>query len=384
MNFKKVSRLAQAFVVLFASASLAGPSDMVDRLASTGEGQANPNYGQRIKNIMIFQADGWEGLLSTWNPSDLTNANPTWPLHFGKKGYLSKDSAVLTWQMHEITALGGTTAVAQLILPDSEANASGKGACWGGDYVGRDANNQRACSNGATWRFPKAFMAEVKYAAWMKGVQVAPLFSINNYEWPAEQRAAHAADAVQKLKDLVAWYRQSFPGDAVTLMTTSGKRVILTEGLPENTGLSTNATARADLCNYMASQTDIFWIDNLLNADTNPNTACPATNVYRSAAAPDANQQVLRSAWGSRYLYTYAKRGVLKRTSQAMRRELETPMAIQRKWLNVDASSDGTRQPYPVVISQWNEYAEFLMFEPNELEDYDAFTGLQGLLQQQP
>ncbi|HZI11366.1 MAG TPA: hypothetical protein VE153_13360 [Myxococcus sp.] len=382
MEFNRVVLgLVQAFVVLFAVPVWASGSNMIDRLPTTGEGRANPNHGQRIKNIMMFLSDGWEGLISEWNPSDLNNGNPTWPLHFGKRGYLTKSPSVFLWQMHEIKELGGTTAIAHLILPDVEAAASGKGACWNGDYVGRDASNNRACSAGGTWRFPKAFHPDVGWAAWMKGVQVAPQFSINNYEFQTE-RHLHAADAVRKLKELVEWYRQTVPaGDLVSLRTTSGQLVVLTEGLPENTGLSSNAAARADLCAYMKGRTDIFWIDNLLNADDN---SCGASNIFRSAAASDAAQQHLRGVFGSRYLYTYGSRVVTKRISQAIDSRNHIPISIQRKWLNIDPSSNGTRQPYPVLLSQWNEYGEFLMFEPNEMEDYGGYYRLKSLLQQQP
>jgi hypothetical protein len=328
-------------------------SEMRNVLSTTGEGNGNNAYGQRINNILIFQAGGWSGLAM-----GTPGIDSTWPLHWGKQGYLEKNNNTLLWQMHEIKNLN-KTAIAVLFMPPSEAASSGYGACWDGRWV-----TDRIC-NGGKWSNPQELFANVKWAAWMKGIQVAPLISINNND--------KKTDVKIKLTSFVDWYMSTV--DNTTLKTVDGKVVILTEGLPGNTKLSDQQ--KADILSYMGSKTNIFWIDNLV---ADQPSATPG-NIYRSAATTDTTgsvQDALKSVWGKRYLWHFVDRSGKKASDLAAN---TIPESVRLKWLNIMPHGQNS---YPVVISQWNEYSEYLTFEPNMHDGYNEYYYLRWRLGQQP
>lgn len=356
-------------VLLCSTQSMAQTSVMMNDLVTTGEGSANPSYGTQIKNILIFQAAGWSGLPAL---QDSQQNDPSWPLAQanllgGRVGYLSKSKLGYLSQMSRIKELSGTTAIAQLIMPDLEANASGYGTCFNGQWI-----SATACANGGVWKKPKSLFDDVRWAAWMKGIKVAPLFSVNVYDESGNTDRANIA--VERLKSLVNWYTNTYT-DAVTLRTTQGKIVILTEGLPENTNLGNDSGAQKKLLDYMNSRKDILWIDNL--AVASPTAA--GGNVYRSAATFDITgsiQDHLKATWGNRYLWHFQTRFGTRR--QQMYDPLhKIPLAVREKWLNLNPYN---ATAYPVIISQWNEYAEFLTFEPDEWEGYAEYNYLRWML----
>jgi len=359
----------KVFLLFFLGAFMQLPAlalDMNNALYKTGEGNSNPSYQRSIKNILIFQAGGWSGL-----PVE-ADKSPTWPLappavYGGRTGYLSKTNSFYLEQMGLIKSLNKDTAIAVLVMPDEEARASGYGTCFNGIWSGGTG-----CSAGGAWTTPKSSLAAVKWAAWMKGIEVAPLISINLYDSP--NGSSRAALVLQRLKDFVDWYMTTI--DKTTLKTTSGKVVVLTEGLPENTDLQNEAAAKAALASYMNSRTDILWIDNLLLQDGNPESV--GSNVYRSAATSDPTgsvQDSLNSIWGGRYLWTF-----LDRWGSSTARATNIPEAVRCRWLNLSSRNP---KKYPVIISQWNEYAESHVFEPNEHDGYDEYRYLQRRLAQQ-
>lgn len=361
---------------------------MTNALTTTGEGTANPAYGKQIKNIMIFQAGGWSGL-----PAQETNStkDPTWPLNWGKNGYLLKSSNVYLTQMGQIQGLNQNTAIAVLLMPSVEANASGYGACWGGTWV-----SGSTCSGGAGWKTPDQMFGDVKWAAWMKGIQVAPFVSINNYERLSDPNRGQYV--LSKLQSMVNWLRTTT--DATTLKSTEGKIVILTEGLPGNTSLSD--AQRQAILSWMGAQTDILWIDNLAAMDNAPAQLMQYPNIYRSAAVspsyPPPNpltsdydaqgnwcpvngvQDVLKTAYGSRYRWHFSDR-VGTRESEMANPNYKVCENVRLRWLNITPNEPSR---YPVVVSQWNEYAEFLTFEPSLLDNYTEYNYLNWRLSQQP
>ncbi|TFW09508.1 hypothetical protein E4K72_05545 [Oxalobacteraceae bacterium OM1] len=337
---------------------------------------------------MIFQAGGWSGL-----PAAESNgtADPTWALNWGKNGYLLKSSSVYLTQMGQIQGLSKTTAIAVLLMPAVEANASGYGACWGGAWV-----SGSTCSGGSGWKTPDQMFADVKWAAWMKGIQVAPLVSINNYERLSDANRGQAV--LTKLQDMVSWLRTMT--DATTLKTVEGKIVVLTEGLPGNTGMS-DAQKQAVL-SWMGAQTDILWIDNLAAMDNAPANMLQYPNIYRSAASGvpypppspltsdyDAQgnwcpsfgvQDSLKSSYGSRYRWHFSDR-YGKREAEMSNANYKACEAVRLRFLNI-TPYEAAR--YPVVISQWNEYGEFLNFEPSLFDGYNEYNYLNWRLSQQP
>lgn len=355
----------------------AATSEMRNTLTYTGEGSTNPAYGNQIKNIMIYQAGGWGGLATA---EDQGNLNPTWSLHWGKAGYLVKTNDVYLWQMHEVQAMSKYMAIAVLLMPDIEAIAGNYGSYWEG-----------------VWKKPTALFASVRWAAWMKGVQVAPLFSINNYECLADPNRGQYI--LPKLQTFVTWYKTML--DALTLRTVDGKIVILVEGLPHTTGLS--STQRTAILTWMEQQQDILWIDNLAQRDDFSSFATGYGNIYRSAAVappypnpindaynsydsegywcpPYGVQDYLKNQYGAYYLWHFVARyGKFEQTiNEPKYRVCES---TRLKWLNISPHTAGR---YPVIISQWNEYSEFLVYEPTELEGYAYFDYLSWRLSQQP
>lgn len=355
--------------LLYAAALPASASShMTNLLSITGEGKANPAYQRQVKNILIFQTAGWSQLPSL---EETRQKNPAWPLDMspypgGKVGYLSKSKDSLLKQMDLIKDMNKDTAIAVLLMPDQEARAGQYGACWNSQWI-----SAKTCAAEGAWQKPTSLFAEVRWAAWMKGIQVAPFFSINAYD--VITRPDRAATVVSRLKRFVDWYMHAYQ-DAVTLRTTDGKVVILTEGLPENTNLANDLTQNTELINYMNSRTDILWINNLAIADASPGVAGP--NIYRSAAATDERMQdAMQSIWGPRYLWHF-----LNRYGDDKKKLTYLSEATRLKWLNI-APFDPQR--YPVVISQWNEYAETLVFEPSDHDRYNEYQYLQWRLSQQ-
>lgn len=361
-------------------------SNMTNVLSTTGEGNPNPAYGTRVKNILIFQTAGWSGLPAAQDcylqGTPGCSNNPTWPAASnpypgGRVGYLSKSNGSLLNQMAEIKTMSPSTAIAVLIMPDEEAAASGYGACFQSNWT--SATN---CSAAGTWATPKSMFATVAWAAWMKGIQVAPLISINVYDhlkgavnFPDADDPNRAAVAVARLQSYVDWYMSTV--NATTLKSADGRVVILTEGLPIYTNLSNDLTQQNAVISYMKSRTDILWIDNFTMMSAAQ--AGGAANIYRSAATEDTSggvQDSLKSSWGSKYLWHFLDRfGANTANTTAI------PEDIRLKWLNISPTDP---QNYPIVISQWNEYAESLTFEPDELNGKAEYNYLQWRLSQQP
>ena len=212
-------------------------SNMTNVLTATGEGNPNPAYGTRVKNILIFQAGGWSGLPAAQDcyrqGTPGCALNPAWPLASngfpgGRVGYLSKSKGSLLNQMAQIKSMSPSTAIAVLIMPDEEAAASGYGGCFQATWL-----SATTCSSAGAWTTPKAMFATVAWAAWMKGIQVAPLISINVYDhlkgsvsFPDGDDPNRAAVAVARLKSYVDWYMSTV--NLTTLKSTDGRVVLVT------------------------------------------------------------------------------------------------------------------------------------------------------------
>lgn len=334
--------------------------DITNTLIYTGEGDNNPLYNQKVKNIMVFHATA----AAWWYDLEPTEPDweSTWPQDGGRgpghytgptnKGYLFRDHDYFLRQMEEIKDLGGT-AVAVFLLPNDEAGLqprTGYGAYW---------------SPTGDWIKPMDYYDEVKWAAWMKGLQVAPFISLNDF------RDKGPASILPALQQMVDFAMQRL--DGVTLKTDDGKSVVLIEGLPYRTNLSVEQ--KHAINQYLASRNDILWIDNLVND-------CPtySSNIYRSAATSDMTgtiQENLKSICGGRYLWHYTNKTASKQPSDIS----FIPFDIQERWLNIAPHEP---QMYPVINSQWNEYSEWLIFEPNEYWGTNEYDYLKWRISQQP
>lgn len=170
---------------------------MHNNLYAKGDGSPNPAFGKRVKNILIFQASGWSGL-----PQEaVLNSqlvDPEWPLG-GPTAYLSKSKDSLMQQIELISQLGTSTSVAVLLMTDADSRASGFGACWNGTWIGG-----QNCQNGH-WAYPRELFREVKYAAWIKGLNVVPYFSITNYEFYDMPAGTRGDLVLPKLKEFLSW-----------------------------------------------------------------------------------------------------------------------------------------------------------------------------------
>ncbi len=353
-----------AFLALISLNTIAFAVDMNNVLTHKGEGGANPDYGKKIKNLMIFHptsAKWWYEQVPE-RPDEVWSS--TWPLNWGKgpatysspsdQGYMFRNKDVYLKQMEEIQGLGGHTAVAAFLIPNDEAGW-GYGSYW---------------TPTGQWKRPMELYDEVRWAAWQKGVQVAPFLSFNDYLKKGPE------SILPELKKMVDFVMQRV--DAVSVKTTDGKVVILIEGLPPVNGLEDRPDLIAQINQYLASRTDILWIDNLANS-------CPtaAPNIYRSAAVSDMSgtiQESLKNICGGRYLWHFTNRHV-PRTNKTPSGLEYIPMDVQQRWLNIVPHDPNM---YPVIISQWNEYSEWKMFEPSEYDGDSEYNYLKWRMTQQP
>lgn len=349
------------FVLILALLSCsANALNMHNTLTFTGEGQPNPLYNQRIKNLIIYHPTG----AAWWYDQEPNNPNwtSTWPLDGGKgpsdytgphnKGYLFRDHAYFLNQMEHFKNLGHT-AVAAFMIPNNEAGLiprEGYGAYW---------------TPTGEWKKPADYYDTVKWAAWMKGVHVAPFISLNDY------REKGSKEILPALKRMVDFAMHRF--DGVSLKTDDGRAVILIEGLPWRTNLS--AAQKTEIHKYLASRTDIVWIDNLA-------LACPtyAPNIYSSAAVSDMSgtiQENFKNNCGGRYLWHF-----VNKTAATNPGALQfIPFDIQKRWLNITPHD---ADMYPVIHSQWNEYTEWLIYEPNQYWGNNEYDYIKWRISQQP
>lgn len=360
------------------SEALAASSFIINTLSTTGEGKINQSHGKQTKAFMIFQPAGWVGYAypphkETSYPYNFRHAF-TWPKDGGVNSFINRSSAIYLKQMEQIKSLSPNIAVAALIMPDVEG---GMVTCFNGQMSQRVA----VCNSGQLMT-TKQLIPHVKHAAWMKGLQVAPFFSITNLD-PIPAGKTKGQYTLEKLKHLTEWWMGQLDGTAVK--TSEGKVVILTESI--NSGLELGSAEQAAVINYMNSRSDILWVDNLANADQNP--AIAANNVLRSGANSDiASQEWLKSIWGDRYRYHHINKiadcrlYVNSCTRSPAHGEVKYSSEEDRlKTLNIIPHHAGS---YPIVISQWNEYSEWLVYEPSEYNGLNEYYYLQWRLSQQP
>ncbi|OMH25575.1 hypothetical protein [Motiliproteus sp. MSK22-1] len=405
-----MKKLVLTLSLIFSSNAMA--LDVKNTLQYTGEGVPNPAYNQKVKNIMIFQpmastwwydldgtyhedpntgedvlweAGAWPPNWNTWDPQPapyvLNNAlkNPlssdlgqpsSWlqgdrvpnSADPDQKGYVFRDKETYLKQMDLIKGLdvdvwgnrNGSTAIAVFLVPDNEANF-GYGAYW---------------KPSGQFRRPLSLFSEVKWAAWKKGIQVAPFISLNRFDL-IDETPKEIDTILPDLKAIVDSIKAS--ADAVSLRTEDGRLIVLIEGLPGRTHLHDegNEGYRDAIINYMKSETGVLWIDNLTNV-CDSNTA----NIYRSAATHDPIQEGEKNSCPGRYLWHYTHRNGKNRN------DLSTvPMYLQERWLNITPHDP---EMYPVIISQWNEYSEWKMFEPNSFDGDSEYQYLRWRFHQQP
>ncbi len=340
------------------------PKYMENQIARLANGSANPAFGAQIRNVLLVQIGGWSGL-----PTSAAH-DPDYPLAGGRTAYLTKNPNVYAQQMELIRGLGNSVAVTYLLMNDADSNASGYGACWQGTWT----NNQN-CSGGA-WRRPMALYREAKAAANARGIPVAPEFSIMNYQYGLGNGAPHF---LPRLRDFLAWARPTF--DNGNLRNGNGQYVVIVDGLYEWTPL--NDTQRTEIMAYMQSQTDILWVDNMVGPLSTGQRSTNAPNVFSTSWGNDAAKSTLAQIWGESYVYTYTSLlGAAPTLSLAQAPGNQVPQSIREKWLNI---SPYRPTQYPVFIHQWNEYAEYLIFEPSQRAGYANYEYLKSMIaRQQP
>ncbi len=134
-------------------------------------------------------------------------------------------------------------------------------------------------------RCQQALYAQIQWAAWMKGVQLIPGLSMMHFGYAPGETATKLAELLQSL-------RPTFDGASVK--TADGRWVVETDGLCD-----LGPDESLAVFNYMVSQSDIFWIDNL--ACLGPATYA-GTNVYRGGLTTDvASQNALSNAYQDHY-----------------------------------------------------------------------------------
>src|SRR5208337_3465651 len=133
--------------------------------------------------------------------------------------------------------------------------------------------------------------------------------------------------------------------------------VIILDSLPSQAALSD--TQKLQVMQFMATQSDIFWIDNMVGMLSNAAPSTTASNIYESSWGDDPTKDYLAQIWGEKYLWWFtALNGGVKTQAAASDPTNQVPQSIREKWLNIQPYNS---DHYPVIISQWNEYAEYLI-----------------------
>lgn len=315
----------------------------------------------QVKNLITFQVGGWGGITT-----DLPGADLEWPAYGGMSAYRARSQDILAHQAELIAGLSSTVAVAVLLMTDSDSAASGYGACWNGSWSGGPG-----CDSG-TLRRPFAMYDELREAARAQGVRYAPSFSMMNYD------GVRGSQVLPKLQAAIAWWRQRLP-DPFTARAPSGRAYVVLDSLPSQLGLSAAETNAA--LAWMHAQTDIEWIDNMFNASTPPGNTHYTGNVFHSTWGDEATKDYLNSLEGDHFLWWFQANWVVRTFAEFHLAANKVPEATRLKWLNI---SPHTPTKYPVNISQWNEYAEYLIFEPSTRSGTANYDYLRWRLSQQP
>lgn len=350
-----LSRLAP-WAVAFAIAAPIGA------LAQTRNTAPEPAPTARIKDIIIYQLGGWAGMAGIHKT--LPNGDYEWPAYGGQSAYRSRSPDILGHQMSLIAALGRDVAIGVLLMTDSDSAKSGYGTCWNGSWSGGP------CDSG-NLSYPLDMYDKVRAAARAAGVRYAPDFSVMNFD------GVRGRAVLPKLKQLIDWWRARLP-DAFAARAPDGRYYAIVDSLPSRDNFS--AADKEELIAYMKSQNDIEWIDNMVDDDANPSSY--SANVYRSAANPNAQaQSALASHEHSHYLWWFVANRVARTYHDAQLAPNKVPEVMRLKLLNIRPNDPAK---YPVIISQWNEYAEYLFFEPSTKSGTSRYDHLKRLLSEQP
>ena len=278
--------------------------------------------------------------------------------------------------MDLIKALNPSVAVSILVMDDSDSAASGYGTCWNGNWNGLPAGQGLSCGAGQ-FLGPKEMYPQIINAAWQRGIPFAPEFSVMDYS-----SAGHPEVILPKLVEFVNWARPTFGG--ASLMTTDGRYVVTIDGLDAISGLNSRPDLEAAIYAYMNSQSDILWINNLVTSGPNPQILTNG-NVYRagpswSSTIGNSAEAGLASQWGSLFLPWFIA-DYAKDFTDYNNPVNQVPQALREQWMNITPNNPSN---YPVFISQWNEYGEFLIWEPSTVLGMANYNYLQWMMSMQP
>ena len=328
---------------------------------------AAPVSTVRIKDIVIYQPGGWAGMAGPHQT--LRDADYEWPAYGGMSAYRSRSPDILAHQMSLIAGLGPQVAIGVLLMTDSDSAKSGYGTCWNGSWSANSPGGN-GCDSG-TLTYPLAMYDHVRTAARAAGVRYAPDFSLMNYD------GVRGSAVLPKLKQVIDWWRTRLP-DPFAARAPDGRYYLIVDSLPPLDKFS-DADKKA-LIAYMKSRSDIDWIDNMVLDDSDPSSY--SGNVYRSGANPDYRlQSWLASREHSHYLWWFAANRVVRSYRDAQLTANKVPEAGQLMLLNIRPHD---ARKYPVMISQWNEYGEYLFFEPSTRSGTKNYDYLKRMISEQP
>lgn len=320
-----------------------------------------PPPAAMIKSIFLFQVGGWTGVA---NRQDL---DLEWPLYGGPDAYVRRSPDILAHQMSLIADLGPNVAIAVLLMTDTDSNLSGYGACWNGTW-GRLPGR---CSTG-TLLHPFAMYDHVRAAARHAGVRYLPEFSLMNYD------GVRGSGVLPKLQQAISWWRTKLP-DPYAAKSPDGKYYVVLDSLAQQTALS--AADKVALITYMKSQTDIIWLDRMVNASTPPTNTYYHDNVFHLVWGDETVQDWYDSFERDGMHWTFLTNKSVHTYASSTDAAYKFSQVAQLKWLNVAPHSP---TKYPVMIDQWNEYAEYHMFEPSSRHSTRIYDYIKWMLSRQP
>lgn len=327
-------------------------------LARTGT--AAVARGTEIKDIIIYQPGGWAGVMKDHR------GDYEWPAHGGMSAYRSRSPEILRHQMALIAGLGEHVAIGVLMMTDEDSAKSGYGTCWNGSWSGK-----RTCDSGELI-YPFDMYDKVRAAARAAGVRYAPNFSMMNYD------GARGHAVLEKLQQAIDWWRARLP-DPHAAKDEEGRYYVIVDSLPQQTKFSDED--KEEIIEYMKSQLDIKWVDFMVNGNTPPVNKYYHDNVYHSVWGTDKVRNWLNSQQRDHLLWSFQTNFPSRSLAEARSPAKKIPEEVHEKWMNI---SPWDPSKYPVIIDQWNEYGEFLMFEPSTQLGTKNYDYLKWLISRQP
>lgn len=347
--------------------STPGSYGLVNRIPALADGKHNPGFNNTIQNLLIFQIGGWSGL-NIGTPG----WEPIWPSCGGKKAYLSRNRRSIARQFTLVKKLNLNTAAAILMMPPEENIASGYKTCWNG------VTESAYSCNGGEFKHPHELYPEALKIAEEVGLTILPHISLMG--WGSLEN-----NPTQVLASLTFMTEKLIKDSATSkaaLRDQQGRLVIILEGFAASKILTSSLDPavkekfKRDALAYLGSKSNVLWMDILLDDPLNPNSF-PA-NVHHWSFGDIDQMRFRRNMYGNSFSY-HASLGPVARNLEQFKATQFSRSQLMETFGILPQSNI-----FPVIVSQFNEYAEYFIAEPSDKLGQSQFDLLRSILSQQP